>query len=143
MALGVLRGEEPYVGLLPFVVWPDMSAAVVHASRLALHSAGLVDGAPFSALIHAPDRLGIDPLQVPRISLNGLVEGLVRDTHEYALGRQLYISRFPDSERTFELGDFRLYRLSFNGGRYVGGFARARSLGPKDIRALGEASDPA
>ena len=139
LSMGVLRDADPYVGLLPFVVSPDFSSVIVHASRLALHSAGLSDDAPFSILVHEPDAEAADPLQIPRLSMSGRVERLERDTRDYVVGRRLYIARFPESSRTFELGDFNLYRLVFESGRYVGGFARAKSLGPKDIRALGEA----
>lgn len=52
LALGVLVEGAPYVGLLPFVLKPDFGGALVHASKLARHSVGLVPGAPFAALIH-------------------------------------------------------------------------------------------
>ena len=138
LSLGVLRDGNPYVGLLPYALLPDYSAAIVHASRLALHSAGLDDGAPFSALVHSPDEAGGDPLQIRRVTLEGTVSRIRRDTRDYSVLRDLYVHRFPGSVRTFELADFELYRLTFAGGRYVGGFARARTLGPKDIRELGD-----
>lgn len=141
LSLAVLRDGAPYVGLLPYVLIPDFSAVIVHASRLALHSAGLTDGAPFSVLIHAPDLPAGDPLQIGRISLHGTVETVRRDSRDHAVGKDLYVRRFPASARTFGLADFQLYRLNFEGGRYVGGFARAQSLGPKDIRALSEESE--
>jgi putative heme iron utilization protein len=141
LSLGILRDGEPYVGLLPYAPLPNFSGAIIHASRLALHAAGLATGVSFSALIHAPDRPDSDPLQVPRISLHGSVDGIPRDSRDYAVHREFYVRRFPVSTRTFELADFQLYVLRFAGGRYVGGFARARTLGPKDIQALGDVSD--
>lgn len=137
LSLAVLRNGLPYVGLLPYVVTPDFSAALVHASSLALHTEGLTEGAPFGILIHRPDRTEEDPLQIQRLSLQGKVKMLNRGTPAYDEARQLYVGRFPTSARTFLLGDFNLYRLRFVAGRYVGGFARAQSLGPKDIDALG------
>jgi putative heme iron utilization protein len=140
LALGVLRDGEPYVGLLPFVPAVDFASVVVHASRLALHTAGLEDEAPFSVLIHDGDVADGDPLQIRRITLLGKVEHLARDSRDYAVERSRYVDRFPASAPTFGLGDFSLYRLRFESGRFVGGFARARSLGPKDIEALGSTS---
>jgi len=136
LSLGVLRNGKPYVGLLPFVVPPEFSSAIVHVSRLALHAAGLVDGASYSALIHVPDNLETDPQEIRRLTLYGEIQGVARDTRNYALDRELYVRRFPQSLPTFGLADFSLFRLKFAGGRYVGGFARAYSLGPKDIQAL-------
>ena len=40
------------------------------------------------------------------------------------------------SEQTFQLGDFNLYRLRFEKGRYVGGFARAVNITAQDVRQL-------
>jgi putative heme iron utilization protein len=137
LSLGVLRDGNPYVGLLPYVIARDFSCAFVHASRLALHSAGLVEGARFSVMIHGPVSSDSDPLQIQRVTLDGSIGQIARDSRDYVVVRGMYIERFPTSARTFELGDFSLYRLRFDGGRYVGGFARARSLGPNDIEALG------
>lgn len=142
LSLGVLRNERPYVGLLPYVAAPDFTAAFIHASRLALHSAGLEDGAPFAVLIHEADRPGGDALQMRRLTLQGTVSRIPRDSRDYAVVRQTYTARFPESSTTFELGDFSLYRLEFEEGRYVGGFARARSLGRRDIEGLADLADP-
>ena len=53
LAVSVLVDGQPYVAQLPFAARSDLGALLVHASRLARHSKGLVDGAPFSALIQA------------------------------------------------------------------------------------------
>lgn len=137
LSLAVLVDGRPHAGLLPFVVRPDFSAALVHASDLARHSRGLVPGAAFGAVIHLPDRTGADPLQLPRVTLEGTVSVLERGTPEYDAGRDLYVGRFPASARTFALGDFRLYRLAFESGRLIGGFGRARSVSPRILAELG------
>ena len=136
LALAVLVEGKPYAGLLPFVVLPDFSAVLVHASGLARHSKGLLPGAPFGAVIHFPDRLDADPLQLPRVSLEGTVTVLERGTAEYQAGRELYVARFPHSAQTFALGDFRLYRLALANGRLIGGFGRARSVSARILADL-------
>jgi len=136
LSLAVLVEDRPYAGLLPFAVRPDFSAALIHASDLARHSKGLVPGARFGAVIHLPDRLDADPLQLPRVTLEGTVSGLERGTPPYQAGRELYVARFPASARTFALGDFRLYELAFEGGRLIGGFGRARSVSPRILAGL-------
>lgn len=136
LALGVLVEGAPYVGLLPFALKPDFGGALVHASKLARHSVGLVTGAPFAALIHDPDRGNADPLQLPRVTLLGTVRHLERGTPAWEEGHRLYLQRFPTSEPTFSLGDFELYELRIQGGRLVGGFARAASVSPEMLARL-------
>ncbi len=136
LALAVLVDGEPYVGLLPYVMSPEFSGAIVHASALARHTKGLVNGGMFSALIHRPDRPDADPLQVERITLQGTVETIERESNAYTAGQRRYVERFPTSAPTFALGDFNLYHLRFARGRYVGGFARARTVTADDFQQL-------
>ena len=134
-ALGVLVEGAPYVGLVPFAAAADRQALLVHASRLARHARGLVAGAPFSALLHAPDAPGADPLQLPRVTFLGAVVPLVPGSDDDARGR--YLTRFPGAEQTFALPDFALYALRIREGRLVAGFARARDVSTADLAALG------
>jgi putative heme iron utilization protein len=136
LSLSVLVEGAPYIGLLPYALRPDFGAALIHASKLARHSRGLNDGAPFAVLIHAPLAEGADALQVPRVSLQGVVEKVAKDSPAYAAGRDAYLNRFPSSATTFGLGDFDLYWLAFRGGRYVAGFAQAVNLNEENLREL-------
>jgi putative heme iron utilization protein len=136
LALSVLVDGEPYVGLLPYAITVDHRSLLVHASRLARHTSGLENGAPFALLIHTPDSPESDALQIERVTLQGTVELIDKSTAEYGDSRQLYVQRFPSSEQTFRLGDFNLYRLNLVQGRYVSGFARAVNVTAKDIEQL-------
>lgn len=136
LALSVLIDGAPYAGLLPYAFTPEHGAVLVHASRLARHTRGLEPEARFCLVIHRPDRPESDPLQVPRVMLEGTVTILERGTEEYREGQHAYTKRFPSSEQTFQLGDFNLYRLRVEKGRYVGGFARAVNVTAEDVRQL-------
>jgi hypothetical protein len=136
LSLAVLVDGAPVVGLLPFAVAPGLGAAYVHASRLARHTRGLLAGAPFGVLVHAAPGPGGDPLQVPRLSLEGTVEPLADGSAEHAAARELYLRRFPGSAPTFELGDFTLHALRFRGGRFVRGFAQALNLTEDTLRKV-------
>ena len=136
LALSVLVDRAPYTGLLPFVVRPDFGAALVHASRLARHTRGLVDDAPFSALIHQPDSPGTDPLQLPRVTLQGRVCPLQIGSPACESAQRLYIARLPQSVPTFDLPDFTLYALIFNSARYVMGFGQVGNITAQDLREL-------
>jgi putative heme iron utilization protein len=136
LSLGVLVDGKPHVGLLPFVAATDLRSALIHASQLARHSRGLQPGSPFSALIHASDEQQHDALQVPRVTISGTVQLVAQADADFEASRQAYIDRFQSSAQTFHLGDFNLYRLHFEWGRLVSGFARAITLSPDLFREL-------
>jgi len=136
LSLGVLVDGKPHVGLLPFVAATDFRSALIHASQLARHSRGLQPGSPFSALIDARDQQPSDAIQVPRVTISGTIQLVAQADAEFDSSRQAYIGRFPSSAQTFHLGDFNLYRLHFEWGRLVSGFARAITLSPDSFREL-------
>ncbi len=136
LALSVLVDGEPLAGLLPYTFVPEDGSVLVHASRLARHTRGLAPGAQVSVLVHRPDRPEADPLQIPRVTLQGEVELVDKNTAAYRDGQRRYLERFPTSEPTFQLGDFELYRLRFSKGRYVSGFAQAVNVVGTDLEQL-------
>ena len=135
LALGVLVEGAPHVGFLPYAPGEDGTVLFVHASRLARHTQGMLAGADFSALIQQPDPGQGDPAQLARVTLHGRIRPLARNTDPWAEAHHRYLERFPASARTFELGDFTLYALHAESGRYVAGFAQAADVRPEDLRA--------
>ena len=136
LSLGVLVDGRPHVGLLPFVAATDRRSALIHASQLARHSRGLQPGSPYSALIHDGDGREGDSLQVPRVTISGTVQLVAQADSDFEACKQAYVDRFPSAEQTFLLGDFNLYRLHFERGRLVAGFARAITLSPDSFLEL-------
>jgi hypothetical protein len=136
LSLGVLVDGKPHVGLLPFAAATDFRSALIHASQLARHSRGLQPGSPFSALIHACEEPETDALQVPRVTISGTVQLVAQADADFEASRQTFMDRFPSSAQTFHLGDFNLYRLHFEWGRLVSGFARAMTLSPDSFQEL-------
>lgn len=143
LSLAVIAEGVPVTGLLPFVARPDLAGVIIHASRLARHARGLFSGAPCAYLVHAEDHPDGDPLQVPRLSVEGVVRTLARDSSEYEEARALYQARLPSSAATFELGDFELHELRFLRGRFVTGFGRAMNLSQVNLREAAGAETPA
>ena len=136
VSLGVVAEGEPIVGLLPYAVADDSSALIVQSSGLARHSKGLVAGAPWSGMIHEPDGAGTDPLQVPRLQLEGVVDLLRGDRPEFQPAARAFLGRFPQAAMTLQLPDFTLYRLEIREGRMVLGFGRALNLSRDHFRDL-------
>ena len=141
LALALVADGEPVLGMVPFAAEPDLSAVLVHVSRLAPHGRVLAPGAPFAVLIQGPDAPELNPGEIPRVRLSGRAEHLPRGSAGYPAARAAYLARFPDSELTFALADFELYRLPFDGGRLVAGFARTVNLRPETLRRAAGASN--
>ena len=132
LSLAVVAEGEPIIGLLPFAVTSDWRALIVHASRLARHTRGLVDGARFDVLVHDPDTADSDPMQIRRVTLRGEVRVAERE----ADARATYLARFPEAEPITQLGDFAFFRLEIAAGRLVTGFAGAVNVTKDTIEAL-------
>lgn len=141
-SLGVLRDGAPYVAMMPFALERETGAVLIHASRLGLHSRGLQAGAPFSLLVHAGEDESDDPLQLPRVSIQGTVSVVAKDTEAFPDARAAYLRKYPAAAQTFALGDFELYRLTPTGARFVAGFGRIHSLRADDLVMALDASPP-
>ena len=142
LSLAVVDHRQlPVIGMVPFATAAELESALIHVSRLAPHGKELRSGAAFAALIQGPDDGKLPPGQIPRVRFNGTAELLDQGTEAHADGRAAYLERFPESEVTFQLGDFDLYRLIFERGRLVAGFARTVNLKPESlIRLAGDRS---
>jgi hypothetical protein len=131
LTLAVQPAGEIVLGVLPFLAEADLQSLIVHASRLAKHSRGLVGGAPFSVAIHEPDHADADPLALARLLVAGSVEA-VADGEQRRL-ESLWVQRFPSAVMTISLGDFAFHRLRIESGRLIAGFAQAYSVGPRQL----------
>ncbi len=127
LSLAVIVEGQPVAGLVPFLASPDFGALAVHVSALARHRHGLGDGRPWSGIVHVPDSPALDPLQVPRVLLQG-TSRLLEDPRVLPAVRERWVARFPTAEATVTLGDFAFCSLDLAGGRLVGGLGQARNL---------------
>lgn len=139
-SLAVTVDLAPFVSLVPFALTGDRTAVLIHASRLARHSAGLTAGASFSLLIHQPDcQPQTNPAQLARVALQGTVHPIAPDSAAFGASRDEYLTKFPKSAITFGLGDFTLYKLEVESCRFVAGFARTFDLSITEIVDLSPA----
>ena len=136
LSAAVVADGAPYAALLPYAERADFGGFLVHVSDLAKHTRGLVDGAAFGLVIHRPDDGVVDPLQMPRVLLQGVVRRLERGTQVWAEAQAAYVAKFPESEMMFGLGDFHLCELLPERGRLVTGFAGAHNIGPETLRRV-------
>jgi hypothetical protein len=136
LGLGVLAEGRPYVGQVPYAVWPGRGSLLIHVSALARHSRGLGEKAPWSGLIGAPAGPESDPFQIPRVSLEGTVRRIDKTDDDYAEAQNAYLERLPSGSRHFALGDFSLIELEVKKGRLVAGFGSTFNLTAAHLREL-------
>lgn len=134
--VAVLLEGEPYTGLLPFAVQPDFLGFLVHASTLAKHTQGLLQDAPFSLMIHEPERPELDPLQMARVSFQGKINRLEKGSDAYLMAQAVYQAKFPESAGIFSFQDFNLYSLMIERARFVAAFGRIFNLSPGTMRSI-------
>ena len=136
LSVAVVADERPVIGLLPFALSTDGRALIVHASRLARHTAGLADGAPFDALVHETVTGDVGPLQVGRVTLRGIVRTFANHDTAHAGDRAVYLAKCPTAEPIMALGDFAFFRLEITGGRLVSQFGGAINLTARTLPSL-------
>jgi putative heme iron utilization protein len=136
LCLAATIDGEPAASLLPYAVASDLQAVYVQASSLAKHSRALDAGATVSLLVHGLDTEDVDPLQVPRLIIQAVVEALTRGTAEYDSASRVFVARLPSAEMTLDFADFTLYRLRFARGRFVAGFAQAYDLSRETFQVI-------
>lgn len=134
LTIAVVVGGDPVAALLPYAVSGDGGALLVHASGLARHTKGLVDGATVGVAVHVPATPDRDPLQIPRLTVQATVRHLARGTTAFDDAAGRLIERFPAAAMTLGLPDFEVFALVLGRGRYVEGFARALNVGPETFR---------
>jgi heme iron utilization protein len=134
-ALGTLHSGAPYVSMVPYALLSDGSAFIVHVSLLAAHTRDMLADPRVSLLISEPERAGVSPQALPRVTVLGTARRLPRESPEEAASRDAYLARFPDAAPMFGLGDFSLFAITPTAVRWVAGFAQARSLTPASFAA--------
>lgn len=133
-SLGTLRDGSPYVSMTPFVVSPHTGSFYIHVSRLAHHTQDFLQDARVSMLVVERDELDRDPQTIGRVTIVGEAVPLSTTSAEYPAVKSLYQQRFPDSERTFSLGDFLLVGIRPRAIRFVAGLGKAYTLTIEDIK---------
>jgi putative heme iron utilization protein len=133
-ALGTLHQGEPFVSMVPFVALPGGGFAI-HVSGLAAHTRDMRAHARVSLLIIAPESAGSPAQARARVTVQGDAAEVGRSSEEYTRLKAAYLDRFPQSEQTFGLGDFSLFRIQPVSARFIGGFAQAVSLTPESLEA--------
>ncbi|KAF0193324.1 MAG: hypothetical protein FD165_427 [Gammaproteobacteria bacterium] len=135
-ALATLDANGPLASMACYAVEPASGGLALHLSQLAQHTRNMLEDPRVSLIISEPDDGREDPQTLARLSIQGRVVALERDTDDYNRAGQIYQARFPASAQRFGFADFVLFRLTPHEVRIVGGFARAYTLSSDEFRQL-------
>lgn len=138
LTLAVLVDGVPVAALLPYAVSADGASLLVHASGLARHTRGLVDGALVGVAVHEPATADRDAMQIPRLTVEATVRVIVRDTDAWQDAATRLVARFDAAATTLALPDFVVVALELGRGRYVEGFARAVNVSHETFLTPGD-----
>lgn len=137
--LATIGGDgEPLAAMVAYAFADDFSAFYIHVSKLSQHTRHMLEQPKISLVIAEPDKGEGDPQTLPRVSINGEVEVVERDSASYESIKSNYLERLPASEQLFGFGDFVLFQLNPESLRFVGGFAQAHSATGKTLLECGE-----
>lgn len=129
--LATLNDGSPFATLIGVASDWD-GAPLFLMSELARHTRNLHADPRASLLLTSEGGRG-DPLNHPRLTLNGIVR-----RREGGDGRERYVRRNPKSKLYVNFSDFSLRRLDIAAVHFNGGFGRADPLTPSDLLALGD-----
>ena len=132
-ALATLHDGGPLASHVAYAPEQDLSALVLHLSGLSAHTRDLLADGRASLAVGRPDSGAGDPQTLSRVTLTGRAGPLDEDDPAHGAAKALYLARFPDAGMRFTLPDFVLFRFVPDGGRFVGGFARAARVSPEQL----------
>ena len=127
-ALATLDGDSgfPFASLVTIATDHDGSPLLL-MSRLAAHT-GNLDRDPRASILLAQGGKG-DPLAHPRLT----VLGRLARTDEPRV-RARFLARHPKAQLYAGFADFAFWRMELTGAHLNGGFARAMTISPEQIR---------
>jgi len=138
-AIATLNDGAPLASMVAYASEPGLDGLLLFLSGLSLHTRNLAADPRASLVVGDPDPGSDDPQTLPRVSLQGRVTEISREARGFPAAWARYVARFPEAAPRLELGDFVLLRLVVEEARYVGGFARAVTLGGDRLREAGRA----
>jgi putative heme iron utilization protein len=110
---------------VPYVFGEHWTRAYIHVSRLALHTENLLHDPRVGLFVSEADRPGKNPLALRRMNLQGEAALLNTGAPGYAVVKERYLARFPQSAMMFGFTDFSLWELRLQDVHLVLGFGQA------------------
>ena len=133
-SMATVRDGKPYCSMVAYACTEDYSSLILHLSTLATHTQRLLKNPSISLAISEQDSQVDDPQTLARATLTGTIRPISKEEEEYTKQAQRYLERLPNSEMLFDFADFSLFKFTPEKIRFIGGFARAYSLTPQQLK---------
>jgi len=138
-ALATVKDGKPFSSYVAYV--PDLSGGsdglLIHVSRLARHTTNLLESSYASLSMSEIDDGNGDPQTLARVTLQGSVTVIDRDSDAYNDCREKYIQALPESQQLFSFADFVLFKFSVDQVRFVAGFGKSFTLSADTLWRIG------
>ncbi len=134
-ALATVGKNGPLASMVAYAPEAQLEGVLMFLSGLSAHTRNLAADRRAALAISAPDPGEGDPQTLARISLEGTVSRVDRSSAGFPDAWASYSARFPAAASRLGLADFDLFRLTIERARYVGGFARARTISAERLQA--------
>ena len=135
-ALSTVADGVPEGSMVAYALAPGGAGLLFFLSGLAAHARNLAADPVAALAVTAPDIGEGDPQLLPRLGLTGRVEMVDRREMRFGPLWQNYVEWFPWAAPRLGLGDFNLFLFVPTECRYVGGFARARTIPWERLRSV-------
>lgn len=121
------KNTEPYASYSPFAIGDD--CLYVLLSEMAVHATNLQENSAASVMIIQDEDNAKELFARMRINYSVKAEMLGYDNENWTLGINTLIKRHGDRiNKLSQLSDFKLFKLTPTGGRYIKSFGKAYSL---------------
>lgn len=135
-SLGTSNNDQPFVSMVAFSINENFSELYILISQLAKHSKNIALNNNISLMICQPETEAENPQTLARISITGTAHLINKNTEEYISAKNNYLAKNSSAVMYFSLGDFQLYKMDIDKGRYVAGFARTFNLSKESLKTL-------
>lgn len=135
-SLGTCNNNQPFVSMVAFSTNDNFSELYILISQLAKHSKNIAVNNKISLMICQPETESDNPQTLARISITGAAHLIEKNTEEYISAKNSYLTKNTSAVMYFSLGDFQLYKLEIDKGRYVAGFAKTFNLSKESLKTL-------
>lgn len=135
-ALATAQDNRPLASYVAYVAEPDGDGFLIHVSRLAKHTANLLANSQAALVMSEMDSGAGDPQTLARVTLQGSVVELTRDSPSYETARGQYLKVLPDAQPLFGFADFILFHFTPEQVRFVAGFGKSFTLSSDALQQL-------
>lgn len=135
-SLGTCNNNQPFVSMVAFSINDNYSEIYILISQLAKHSKNIAVNNKISLMICQPETEAENPQTLTRFSITGTAHLIEKNTEDYISAKNNYLIKNSSAVMYFSLGDFNLYKMKIDKGRFVAGFAKTFNISKESLKTF-------